>query len=415
MSLAWISVAALVLAVVLSCTTTINVGIVALALALAVGVFMGGMSADAVLAGFPVALFVTLVGVTLLFSIAECNGTLARLTARAVHVCRGHAGVLPIMFFALGLIIATIGAGATPASALLAPPAMAVAGQAGVPPLLMAIMAGHGVLAGTLSPFAPNGIVANGVMRRIGLGGVEWQTYAYNALAHTIVGFGGFFLLGGWRLFKRRDASIAAPVAAVGAMETRHWVTTTGIAALIIAVAGFGANVGMMAIIIATFLILLRTVDEQKAIKGMPWGVILMVTGVTVLIALLEKTQGLGLFTSGIARVSTPSTIAPIVAFGTGVVSVYSSTGGVVLPAFLPMVPDLAQRMGGIEPLPIAWSMSVGSSLVDLSSLSTVGALFMAGAAAGTDTRRLFNSLFAWGLSMSVVGALLCWLLFGLR
>ncbi len=57
----------------------------------------------------------------------------------------------------------------------------------------MAIMAGNGALAGTLSPFAPTGIVANGVMERIGLGGVEWQTFAYNALAHTIVGFGGFF------------------------------------------------------------------------------------------------------------------------------------------------------------------------------------------------------------------------------
>jgi hypothetical protein len=105
--------------------------------------------------------------VTLLFSIAESNGTLARMTARAVHLCRGHAGVLPIMFFAIGLLVATIGAGATPASALLAPPAMAVAGQAGIAPLLMVIMAGHGVLAGTLSPCAPNGIVANGVMARI--------------------------------------------------------------------------------------------------------------------------------------------------------------------------------------------------------------------------------------------------------
>ena len=95
--------------------------------------------------------------------------------------------------------------------------------------------------------------------------------------------------------------------------------------------------------------------------------------------------------------------------------SVYSSTSGVVLPAFLPMVPDLAQRMGGIEPLPIAWSMNVGASLVDLSSLSTVGALFIAGAAAGSDTRRLFNALLIWGLSMSVVGAALCWVLFGFR
>ena len=414
MNLAWLSVGALLLAVVLSCTTTINVGIVALALALIVGVLIGGMAADAVLAGFPVALFITLVGVTLLFSIAESNGTLARLTARAVRVCRGHAGVLPIMFFAIGLLLATIGAGATPASALLAPPAMAVAGQAGIPPLLMAIMAGHGVLAGTLSPFAPNGIVADGVMTRIGLGGVGWQTYAYNALAHTLVGFGGFFLLGGWRLFQRRDDRVAAAPAVVAAMETRHVVTTAAIAALIISVAGFGANVGMAAIVIATLLILLRTVDEQKAIKAMPWGVILMVTGVTVLIALLEKTEGLDLFTSGIARISTPSTIAPIVAFGTGIVSVYSSTSGVVLPAFLPMVPDLAQRMGGIAPLPIAWAMSVGSSLVDLSSLSTVGALFMAGAAAGTDARRLFNSLLAWGFAMAFVGAAICWVLFGL-
>ena len=112
------------------------------------------------------------------------------------------------MFFAIGFVVATIGAGATPASALLAPPAMAVAARAGIPPLLMAIMTGNGALAGTLSPFAPTGIVANGVMQRIGLGGVEWQTFAYNALAHTIVGFGGFLLLGGWQPVSapRRDA-----------------------------------------------------------------------------------------------------------------------------------------------------------------------------------------------------------------
>ena len=135
-------------------------------------------------------------------------------------------------------------------------------------------------------------------------------------------------------------------------MDTRHWADRAGIAALIIGVAGFRLNVGMIAIIIATLLILARMVEEQKAIKGVPWGVILMVTGVTVLIALLEKTEGLALFTSGIARLSTPSTIAPVVAFGTGVVSVYSSTGGVVLPAFLPMAPDLAQSIGGSSRCP---------------------------------------------------------------
>jgi len=414
MSLAWISVAALVLAITLSCTTTLNVGVLSLALALVIGVALADMTAAQVLEGFPIDLFITLVGVTLLFAIAEVNGTLARVTQRAVRLCRGHAGVLPVMFFAVGFVLATIGAGATPASALLAPPAMAVAARAGVPPFLMALMAGNGALAGTLSPFAPTGIVANSKMAEIGLAGFEWQTFAYNALAHALVGIGGFLLFGGLKLFRRGAGSAnAAEVETAEPMDARHWLTVVGIVGFIVPVTLFRLNVGMAALIVAAALVLLRTVDEPKAIARMPWGVILMVTGVTVLIALLRETEGLALITSGIANLATPTTIEPIVAFGVGLVSVYSSTSGVVLPAFLPMVPDLAAQLGGLEPLPIALSMNVAASLVDLSSLSTGGALFIAGAAGFADTRKLFNQLLAWGMSMTLVGAVLCYVLFG--
>jgi di/tricarboxylate transporter len=335
--------------------------------------------------------------------------------------------VLPIMFFFVGFALATIGAGATPASALLAPPAMAVAHRAGISPFLMALMAGNGALAGTLSPFAPTGVVAHGVMARIGLAGVEWQTFLYNALAHALVGFGGFLLFGGWRLFRvgRSDFSpeesglkplpqepLRQSQVAGAAMEREHWLTLAGIAVFIVAVAGFGLDVGLAGITVATALILVRAVDEAKAIQRMPWGVILMVTGVTVLIALLRETQGLALITDGIARIATAETVHAIVAFAAGLVSVYSSTSGVVLPAFLPMAPELAEELGGIDPLAIAWSMNVSASLVDLSSLSTVGALFIAGASGGTDTRKLFMALLAWGLAMAVVGAALCWALF---
>jgi hypothetical protein len=41
-----------------------------------------------------------------------------------------------------------------------------------------------------------------------------------------------------------------------------------------------------------------------------------------------------------------------------------------------------------------------------------VGALFIAGAAPGTDTRSLFNGLLVWGLAMSVICAALCWAFF---
>ena len=86
----------------------------------------------------------------------------------------------------------------------------------------------------------------------------------------------------------------------------------------------------------------------------MPWRVIVMVCGVTVLIALLEKAQGIDLLVSLVARISTKDTVTGVVAFLTGIISVYSSTSGVVLPAFLPMVPGLAEQLGGASPLAIA-------------------------------------------------------------
>jgi hypothetical protein len=100
-----------------------------------------------------------------------------------------------------------------------------------------------------------------------------------------------------------------------------------------------------------------------------------------------------------------------MIALVTGAVSVYSSTSGVVLPAFLPTVPGLAARLGA-DPLSIAASMYVGGHLVDLSPLSTIGALCIAALPNEAGARKLFNQLLWWGLSMMVVGAVICWILF---
>ena len=103
MNLAWLSLGALVVAMIVSCVTQLNVGVLALALAWIVGVYVGGMSLNDVLAGFPVQLFLTLAGVTLLFTQAQLNGTLDRVAHAAVRLCRGNAGLIPVMFFVLAV------------------------------------------------------------------------------------------------------------------------------------------------------------------------------------------------------------------------------------------------------------------------------------------------------------------------
>ena len=413
MPVAWISLAALLIAVTLSMFTTVNVGVVSLAFAWIVGVYLGGIPIAQVIGAFPVQLFLTLVGVTLLFGMAHVNGTLERLAARAVALCYGNAGIIPIMFFLVALGLSSIGPGNIATTALLAPMAMAIGHRAEVPPFLMILMVGNGAQAGALSPVAPTGAIVNGVMDRIGLAGFEWQTYTNNLLAHFVVTFVAYFAFGGWRLFvARKSATDASEVVDPDPFAWQHWLTTAVLAILVIVVVRFEMQVGMAALTGATVLSLAGAAEEKETIKRMPWNVVLMVCGVTVLIGVLERTQGMDLFSDLLARVSSPATVTGVIAFVTALVSVYSSTSGVVLPAFLPTVPGLVQRLGGGDALGIASAMNVGGHLVDLSTLSTIGALCLAALPPGVDAKWVFNQLLAWGLSMTVVGAVICWMLF---
>ena len=418
MNVAYLSLAALVVAILVSCFTELNVGILSLAIAYIVGVFLAHFTLDVVLGGFPVSLFLTLAGVTLLFTQAQLNGTLDKIAHHAVRICRGNVGLIPVMFFALGCGLASVGPGNVSTAALLGPMAMATAARAGIPPFLMIIMVGNGAQAGSLSPFAPTGIIVNGLMAKIQLGGHEWHNYYTNALAHAFVAFAGYFVFGGWRLFtlgakvSENDAAATAGPVESQSFTGANWITMGMIAALITGVLFFNVNVGMGAFVGAVLLAIVGAADHREAVRKMPWAVIVMMSGVTVLIALLEKTEGLALFTSMLARFATPGSITGFIAFVTGIISVYSSTSGVVLPAFLPMIPGLIQRLGGGDPISIATSMNVGAHLVDVSPLSTTGALCLAAMPASGDVRKVFNQLLAWGLSMSVVGAIIAYVFF---
>jgi di/tricarboxylate transporter len=411
MNLAVVSVSALALAILLSCVTQVNVGIVSVALAWVIGVYLGGMTAKQVAAGFPVDLFLTLSGVTLLFAQAQGNGTLDRMTHHAVRLCRGNAGVLPVMFFLLAAGLASIGPGNIATAALLAPAAMATAQRMRIPAFLMAIMVGNGANSGSLSPFAPTGIIVNGLMERIGLPNVALNNWLSNFAAHATVAFAGYLLFGGIGQLRRKDAS-ATENEQVDPFERSHWITMAVIAGLVFGVLVWKMNIGMAAFAGAAVLALTRASNDAEAIRKMPWHTLVMVSGVTVLIGILEKTQGIELFAGLMAKVSTPGTVTGVVAFLTGVVSVYSSTSGVVLPAFLPAIPSLVEKLGGGSALAVASSMNIGGHLVDVSPLSTIGALCLAGVSDVVESKSLFYKLLAWGLSMCVVGAVLSWVFF---
>ena len=405
------SLLALLLAIILSMVSRLNIGLLAIALAWIVGVFIAGMKPEAVMAGFPATLFLTLAGVTLLFACAETNGTLKILAHRAVQFVRGNHRLLPILFFVLACIISSVGPGAISSVALVVPLAMVIGERAGVSNFLTALMVANGANAGNLSPISSVGVIANLKMNEAGIGGHEGKVFFANFIAHALVAAAAYFVLsrkqGGVSEIKKTEIEFSA-------FSRTQIITAIIISLWIISVIFLKLNLGLSAFAAATIIIGVNAANETEAIKQIPWSVILMVCGVSLLIAILEKTGGMDQFTALLARIASPNSINGVIAFLTGIVSTYSSTSGVVLPAFLPTATKLVQQMGGGDSLAIALSINVGSSLVDVSPLSTLGALCVATIKDASAAKILFRKMLLWGFSMSVVGAIFCWLFAGM-
>lgn len=405
MNPAVLSLLALLLVIAASLTSRINVGLLAVALAWLIAVFAAGWKVDAVMATFPSSLFLTLLGVSVLFGVAQANGTMEAVARETVRLLRGRSAALPFLFFVLSCAISTAGPGAISATALMAPIAMGLAVRAEIPVVLAALMVGNGANAGNLSPIGAIGMVVHSLMAKAGLPGNEWNVYLANFTAHALAAILGWLLFGGPALRRSAAADVQGPTEPLTA---RHWWTLVVIGVWIVGLIFFKLNPGLSAFVAASVLILTKLGDDTATAARVPWSVITMVCGVSVLIGVLEKTGGLDLFTTLLARVATPDTVNGTIAGISGLISTYSSTSGVVYPAFLPTVPGLVQKLGGGDPMQVAMSISVGAALVDVSPLSTIGAMCIAALPPGQDSKRLFRQLLIWGFCMTIAGAVFC-------
>jgi Na+/H+ antiporter NhaD/arsenite permease-like protein len=410
MNPAILSLGALLIVIAVSMTARINVGVLAITLAAGVAMLAAGWTAAEFAASFPAPLFLILVGVTLLFGIAVRNGTLAAITARMVKLCGHRTAILPVAFFLLTFVLAAIGPGAIASVAIMAPLAMSAGVSAGVPAFLLALMVGVGANAGTLSPVSLTGIISLNLLEQGGLGGHEAAVFISNFAAHMVTALAAYLLFGGLKLLREnRDAPRVQSETVLPPLTQTHWLTISVLIVWLSIVIAFEANPGLVAFPAAAILILARATDDNTALSTIPWSVIIMVSGVSLLISVLDKTGGMDLFTQLLANIATPSTVNGIMAFVAGVISSYSSTSGVVLPAFLPTVSGLVERLGGGDPLEVALSINIGAALVDVSPLSTIGALCIAAVPPGAaDTKELFRKMLLWGFSMALYGAVFC-------
>ena len=439
---ALVSILALVILVGISCVNEdLNVGFLGIAFGIIVGGVFAGTPATKVMNAFPLSLFMILVGVTFLFGMAQTNGTMEKLTAYSIRACKGNTALVPIIIYILATFITTIGPGNIAGCALMAPVAMAIASKVKMPAFLMTLLVVGACNGAAFSPFAPTGIISNGIIAKVApelgipadyLNTLAWKIHFNSTIAQGFVNIGGFFVMGGLKWIREQkgaalDIDELAPKPEPFNAAQKTTLLLVAILIILVVVPGLPgvkgtlpktitnmlSNVGSISFVLSIVLMLTGYGDSKAAVKVMPWSVIMMVCGVSVLIDVMDKAGGLNFLVEVMASVAGPTTICFWTAFVPAVISAYSSSSGVVMPMFLPMTPGLVELTGG-DPVSIISAIDVGSHLVDTSPLSTLGALCIASAGEEEDKGVLFRKLLIWGLSMSIVSGIVCYVFFGI-
>lgn len=420
----------------------INLGILALVAAFAVGVGLGGLDVDTMLGGFPADLLVLLVGVTYLFGIAQANGTLERIVDGGLRLVRGRVALIPWLLFVLTAFVAAVGALSSAAVAIMAPVAMRFAERYRVSPLLTGLMVVQGATAGSFSPLSPFGAITGQLLVGEGLPqqqpGLFLTSFGFNVAVGILV----FVLFGGWRLARERraepqasepgprsapepepgggavsgggvaTATVAEPAASTtvrSRLSVRQTATVVGIVALVTASTVFELDVGLTALTIGFLLTLFSPRDYADTIGRIPWTAVLLVCGVITYVGVLDEIGTIDFLSDLLTGGASPLLAVLAACYIGGVISAFASTAG-VLGASIPLAAPLLAD-GGLPLLGTVSAIGIASSVVDVSPLSTNGALLVANQST-MEPRLFFRRLLLWSVPVIVLAPLVSWLIF---
>jgi di/tricarboxylate transporter len=412
MNIEILSLAGFIVAIILgSIRNDINTGIIAIAMAFGIGFYAAGFSIYEVSSFFPAELFLILVGVTLMFYMAKDNGTLEKITRFAIWLTQDKSYLIPVLLFVLALILSAIGAGNIAAVAIIAPIGMPIAYKFKINPLLSSIMICTGANAGTFSPIAPTGIINQSLMKGIGIDDEKlgFEIFLLTLILQSVAAVAAYFLFKGYKKQEHIANDKNLNPSSLSKPTNKQLITISFISALIISVIIFDVPIGLGAFGVVVIMAVLKLSHLEQAIKEIPWSPILLVSGITILIVLIAKTGGLILATDFIADKTSANYINTVLAALAGLVSLYSSSSGVVMPTFINLVPGLLEKFGAASAKEMIVAINVGSHMVDLSPFSTLGALCIA-SLEENDRSKVFRELLLWGLSMLIFSGVMAYL-----
>lgn len=403
--MALLSLFFLLLAIFLGFVRKMNTGLLCIAFALVLG-RMSGVSDAVIMKGFNSSLFIMLLGVTYLFSMAQINGSLDLLAQKVIALAGRRVYLIPIIIYVFSIVLAALGPGSVPTMAIMMVFSMSLAAEMKISPVLLSTLTVLGSCAGGLSPLAATGIIGANLCAEFGLTGIENDFLLNGVFSFTVYALIVYVWLGGYKL--RAAENVGEKV--IPSFNRKQLLTIAGIVAMVFMVMLLHINVGLVSFAVAAVLSFLRVSEEAKAIRHIPWNTLLLITGVGVLMQLIIDLGGINILSAALVSIMSAKSAAAVMGLTSGIMSWFSSSSGVVMPTLLPTVPHIAQQLGGVNELELASSITTISHVAAISPLSTGGALALAAyASAANANQKQQQNLFMKMFGVSALGvSVLC-------
>lgn len=435
----------------------INMGTLGFVAAFLVGTIAVGMDTDDIIAGFPSDLFLTLVGVTYLFAIAQNNGTVDLMVRGALRLVRGRVAFIPWVMFGITAVLTALGALGPAAVAIIAPIALTFARKYRINALLMGMMVIHGAQAGGFSPISIYGVTVNNIVAKAGLLNSPLALFLGSFFFNAAIGVLLFIFLGGRKLLGQTTASFegdgaieadgtggpggstggggSAPSGGGSPVFSGHG-TQASAATLtappntptsplprraasfdqILTLIGLGAlglfslildlDVGFVAMTVAAVLALASPKAQKGAVSQISWSTVLLIGGVLTFVGVLQEAGTVEWVGNGVAKLGMPLLVALLLCYLGGIVSAFASSTA-ILGATIPLAVPLLLA-GDIGPIGVVVALAIASTIVDVSPFSTNGALVLANAQ-GVDRDVFYRQILKYNGLVIAIGPLVAW------
>ncbi len=413
---------ALAVSIGLGYKTKINIGFFTIAFAYLIGCFGMGLKPSEVIELWPVKIFFIILSVTLFYNFALANGALEKLASHLLYKCRKFPQFLPLAIFFAATIIAGLGAGFYTVLAFMAPVTLLLCKKTNMNMIIGGMAANYGALAGANFMTSQSGIIFRSLMENTGISSQTAFSYSSGVFVLTLII--PIAVLGIYTLWNRKSNSIVIEDQKPEPFDKKQKQSIFLIILMMSIVLVFPIlhlvfpdvktisflnskiDIAFLAITFSLISLLMKLADEKKVIALVPWGTLIMICGVGMLIALGVKLGIITTLSEWLAN-NVPVWVIPVLlCLISAIMSVFSSTLGVVAPTLFPIVPALALT-SGLNPLVLFICIVVGAQSTAISPFSSGGSLIMASAPADIDKTKFFNQLLFKAIPVGVIAALI--------